>query len=63
MSSFTLFDSTALIWAVPLLLGVWVLYYYSTKTDIPKINGIPEIPGALPMYFVSSSELMKDMDI
>lgn len=37
-------------WLGALLVGLAILYYYSTRTDIPKIKGIPEIPGALPMY-------------
>jgi len=49
MGSFTLFDSTALTWPIAISLGALLVYYYTTKTDIPKIKGIPEIPGALPM--------------
>lgn len=44
-------------WLGVFLLGVAVVYYYSTKTDIPKIKGIPEIPGALPMYCPCSHEV------
>src|SRR5579859_6774486 len=43
-------------WIIAFLLGVAVLYYYTTKTDIPKIRGIPEIPGALPMFSISLLE-------
>jgi hypothetical protein len=49
MRSIPLSDSTGLPWLVGIILGVVFLYYYSTKTDIAKIRGIPEIPGALPM--------------
>lgn len=31
------------------LLLVALFYHLTTKTDIPKIKGIPEIPGALPI--------------
>ena len=44
-------------WLGVFLVGVAVVYYYSTKTDIPKIKGIPEIPGALPMYCPCSHEV------
>jgi len=43
-------------WIIAFLLGAAVLYYYTTKTDIPKIRGIPEIPGALPMFSISLLE-------
>ena len=39
------FTFTILI--LSLLLALF--YHLSTKTDIPKIKGIPEIPGALPI--------------
>jgi hypothetical protein len=50
MISFLLTDSAALPWIVAVLLGSVLAYYYSTKTDIAKIRGIPEIPRAIPMY-------------
>ncbi|EXJ69876.1 uncharacterized protein A1O5_06949 [Cladophialophora psammophila CBS 110553] len=37
------------IWIVAGLLILVGLYKWSTATDIPKIKGIPEIPGALPI--------------
>jgi hypothetical protein len=49
MELFPLLGSTALTWLAGLSLGALLLYYVSTRTDIPKIKGIPEIPGALPM--------------
>jgi hypothetical protein len=55
--SFYLFDSAALTWLVALSVFGLAAYYYSTKTDIPKIKGIPEIPGALPMYHLSDTNL------
>jgi len=42
-------------WIGAFLLGA-ALYYYTTKTDIPRIRGIPEIPGALPMFSISLLE-------
>jgi hypothetical protein len=64
MGPFTLFDSAALTWFSAVSLGVLILYYYTTKTDIPKIKGIPEIPGAIPMYVNShTSFLIEDLDI
>src|SRR5579862_2759231 len=42
--------SDPLAWIILLLGALVLVYHYSTKTDIPKIKGIPEIPGALPMY-------------
>jgi hypothetical protein len=57
-------DSTYLSWISGFLLLAVVLYRYSTKTDIPKIRGIPEIPGALPMFTpLRESQLMSDLDI
>jgi hypothetical protein len=50
MVSVVLSDPNALPWLIAALLGAVLLYYYSIKTDISKIKGIPEIPGALPMY-------------
>lgn len=38
--------------ALPVLtlsLLLWAIYRWSTATDIAKIKGIPEIPGALPI--------------
>jgi hypothetical protein len=55
-------DSSYLSWIAAFLLGAVVLYYYTTKTDIPKIRGIPEIPGALPM-FVSFQKLSLTLDL
>jgi len=49
MELFPLLGSNALTWLAGLSLGVLILYYLSTRTDIPKIKGIPEIPGALPV--------------
>jgi hypothetical protein len=37
-------------WVGALLLCAFIVYYFSTKTDIAKIKGIPEIPGGIPMY-------------
>ncbi|KIX99449.1 uncharacterized protein Z520_05025 [Fonsecaea multimorphosa CBS 102226] len=37
------------IWTIAGLLILLGLYKWSTATDIPKIKGIPEIPGALPI--------------
>jgi hypothetical protein len=51
MYSLTLLDSSTLTWVAGVLLLALLIYYYATKTDIPKIKGIPEIPGALPVYF------------
>jgi lipid-A-disaccharide synthase-like uncharacterized protein len=50
MLSLNMTDSTLLPWLVGLVGGALLLYYYTTKTDIPKIKGIPEIPCALPVY-------------
>jgi hypothetical protein len=50
MEHFILFGSPALTWLSGLVLALFGLYYWSTSTDIRKIKGIPEIPGALPMY-------------
>lgn len=55
-------ESSYLSWITVFLLGAAVLYYYTTKTDIPKIRGIPEIPGALPM-FVSFQKLSLTLDL
>ena len=49
-------ESTYYSWIGCFLLGAAVLYYYTTKTDIPRIRGIPEIPGALPMFSISLLE-------
>lgn len=49
MELYPLLGSNTLTWLGGLLLGALLLYYLSTRTDIPKIKGIPEIPGALPM--------------
>ncbi|KAK5408571.1 hypothetical protein LTR06_007414 [Exophiala xenobiotica] len=38
------------IWLLGATLLVFGLYWWSTLTDIPKIKGIPEIPGALPIF-------------
>ncbi|KAK5328558.1 hypothetical protein LTR93_002343 [Exophiala xenobiotica] len=38
------------IWLLGATLLVFGLYWWSTLTDIPKIKGIPEIPGALPLF-------------
>jgi len=51
-------DSPYLTWIGASLLLAAGLYYYSTKTDIPKIKGIPEIPGALPMFFLPCAPLL-----
>jgi len=51
MNSIYFLDSAALTGLIVLSVGVLVTWYYTTKTDIPKIRGIPEIPGALPMYY------------
>ncbi|KAL2424483.1 Phenylacetate 2-hydroxylase [Exophiala dermatitidis] len=37
----------SIIGAIVLIYG---LYWWSTSTDIPKIKGIPEIPGAVPVF-------------
>ncbi|KIW68404.1 hypothetical protein PV04_04355 [Phialophora macrospora] len=37
------------VWIIASLLMVFGLYKWSTSTDIPKIKGLPEIPGALPI--------------
>ncbi|KAJ9622581.1 hypothetical protein H2204_011500 [Knufia peltigerae] len=38
------------MWIVGAIVIVFGLYWWSTLTDIPKIKGIPEIPGALPVF-------------
>ncbi|KAK5462922.1 hypothetical protein LTS15_002634 [Exophiala xenobiotica] len=38
------------IWLLGAALLVFGPYWWSTLTDIPKIKGIPEIPGALPIF-------------
>jgi len=53
--SLYLFDSATLTWLAVFSVVALGLYYYTTKTDIPKIKGIPEIPGALPMYIIPFS--------
>jgi hypothetical protein len=63
MYSLPFLDSSALTWVIGLFLGAFLVYYYTTKTDIPKIKGIPEIPGALPMYLFPTSKLMTVLDI
>jgi len=50
MKQAIVFDSPYLPWIGAVVLGIGFLYYYFTRTDIPFIKGIPEIPGALPMY-------------
>ncbi|KAJ9617214.1 hypothetical protein H2200_000935 [Cladophialophora chaetospira] len=37
------------VWLIVAALIVLGLYKWSTATDIPKIKGLPEIPGALPI--------------
>jgi len=44
-----LVSSDPLVWVVLVTAALLSIYWYSTRTDIPKIKGIPEIPGALPM--------------
>lgn len=56
MEPFILFGSPALTWLSGIVLALLGLYFWSTSTDIRKIKGIPEIPGALPMYSAFSSE-------
>jgi hypothetical protein len=47
-----LLGSTMLTWFAALSVAAVVVYYLATRTDIPKIKGIPEIPAALPMYAI-----------
>jgi len=50
MKQAIVFDSPYLPWIGAVVLGIALLYYYFTRTDIPYIKGIPEIPRPLPMY-------------
>ncbi|EXJ93610.1 hypothetical protein A1O1_02002 [Capronia coronata CBS 617.96] len=38
------------LWIVGGIVLVYGLYWWATSTDIPKIKGIPEIPGAIPVF-------------
>ncbi|KIX08972.1 uncharacterized protein Z518_00050 [Rhinocladiella mackenziei CBS 650.93] len=46
---FQAIDHDYALWLAAATLFAFGLYWWSTLTDIPKIKGIPEIPGALPI--------------
>ncbi|EPE33065.1 Cytochrome P450 [Glarea lozoyensis ATCC 20868] len=50
VSFLALSHNTFAVTGILILLLVSVFYWISTKTDIPYIKGIPEIPGALPIF-------------
>ena len=42
--------SSLLVPASLIVLALLGLYWWSLSTDIPKIKGIPEVPGAIPFF-------------
>lgn len=63
MYSLSLLDFLTLTWVAGVLLIALLIYHITTKADIPKIRGIPEIPGALPMYSPYFFNLKQVLDI